>query len=114
MTSQRPVFCPYHKKEQLKLYCETCDKLTCRDCQLLEHKEHRYQNKLHVLCNSLIGRQLEVDCSPSCMEYSQVKKAQDKILCSEMKITKPQRLYPKKACLVSVCQFRIKPSSSSF
>ncbi|XP_053111039.1 transcription intermediary factor 1-alpha isoform X2 [Hemicordylus capensis] len=43
VTSQRPVFCPYHKKEQLKLYCETCDKLTCRDCQLLEHKEHRYQ-----------------------------------------------------------------------
>ncbi|XP_077196445.1 transcription intermediary factor 1-alpha-like isoform X2 [Paroedura picta] len=41
--SQRPVFCPYHKKEQLKLYCETCDKLTCRDCQLLEHKDHRYQ-----------------------------------------------------------------------
>ncbi|XP_050003860.1 transcription intermediary factor 1-alpha isoform X2 [Alexandromys fortis] len=43
VTSQRPVFCPFHKKEQLKLYCETCDKLTCRDCQLLEHKEHRYQ-----------------------------------------------------------------------
>ncbi|XP_056373947.1 transcription intermediary factor 1-alpha isoform X2 [Hyla sarda] len=41
--SQRPVFCPFHKKEQLKLYCETCDKLTCRDCQLQEHKEHRYQ-----------------------------------------------------------------------
>ncbi|KAM8973919.1 transcription intermediary factor 1-alpha isoform 2-T2 [Pelodytes ibericus] len=43
MNSQRPVFCPFHKKEQLKLYCETCDKLTCRDCQLQEHKEHRYQ-----------------------------------------------------------------------
>nr|XP_020656092.1 transcription intermediary factor 1-alpha isoform X4 [Pogona vitticeps] len=43
VSSQRPVFCPYHKKEQLKLYCETCDKLTCRDCQLLEHKEHRIQ-----------------------------------------------------------------------
>lgn len=48
MTSQRPVFCPFHKKEQLKLYCETCDKLTCRDCQLLEHKEHRYENKKSV------------------------------------------------------------------
>uniref|UniRef100_A0A8C3P5N1 RING-type E3 ubiquitin transferase n=1 Tax=Chrysemys picta bellii TaxID=8478 RepID=A0A8C3P5N1_CHRPI len=48
VNSQRPVFCPYHKKEQLKLYCETCDKLTCRDCQLLEHKEHRYQSKLHI------------------------------------------------------------------
>lgn len=40
-TGQRPVFCPIHKQEPLKLYCETCDTLTCRDCQLLEHKEHR-------------------------------------------------------------------------
>ncbi|XP_057711583.1 E3 ubiquitin-protein ligase TRIM33 isoform X2 [Corythoichthys intestinalis] len=40
---QRPVFCPIHKQEPLKLFCETCDTLTCRDCQLLEHKEHRYQ-----------------------------------------------------------------------
>ncbi|XP_040008713.1 E3 ubiquitin-protein ligase TRIM33 isoform X4 [Xiphias gladius] len=42
-TGQRPVFCPIHKQEPLKLFCETCDTLTCRDCQLLEHKEHRYQ-----------------------------------------------------------------------
>ncbi|KAM3871622.1 E3 ubiquitin-protein ligase TRIM33 [Diretmus argenteus] len=40
---QRPVFCPVHRQEPLKLFCETCDTLTCRDCQLLEHKEHRYQ-----------------------------------------------------------------------
>uniref|UniRef100_A0A8D3EGD6 RING-type E3 ubiquitin transferase n=1 Tax=Scophthalmus maximus TaxID=52904 RepID=A0A8D3EGD6_SCOMX len=39
----RPVFCPIHRQEPLKLFCETCDTLTCRDCQLLEHKEHRYQ-----------------------------------------------------------------------
>uniref|UniRef100_A0A8C5LNG9 E3 ubiquitin-protein ligase TRIM33 n=1 Tax=Leptobrachium leishanense TaxID=445787 RepID=A0A8C5LNG9_9ANUR len=43
VSGQRPVFCPVHKQEQLKLFCETCDRLTCRDCQLLEHKEHRYQ-----------------------------------------------------------------------
>ncbi|XP_047441292.1 E3 ubiquitin-protein ligase TRIM33 isoform X2 [Mugil cephalus] len=42
-SGQRPVFCPNHKQEPLKLFCETCDTLTCRDCQLLEHKEHRYQ-----------------------------------------------------------------------
>ncbi|XP_023687160.1 E3 ubiquitin-protein ligase TRIM33 isoform X2 [Paramormyrops kingsleyae] len=42
-SGQRPVFCPIHKQEALKLFCETCDTLTCRDCQLLEHKEHRYQ-----------------------------------------------------------------------
>ena len=37
----KQFFCKIHKQEPLKLYCETCDKLTCRDCQLLEHKEHR-------------------------------------------------------------------------
>ncbi|XP_072305738.1 E3 ubiquitin-protein ligase TRIM33 isoform X2 [Eucyclogobius newberryi] len=42
-SGQKPVFCPIHKQEPLKLFCETCDTLTCRDCQLLEHKEHRYQ-----------------------------------------------------------------------
>ncbi|CAJ1055355.1 E3 ubiquitin-protein ligase TRIM33 isoform X3 [Xyrichtys novacula] len=42
-SGQRPVFCPIHKQEPLKLFCETCDTLTCRDCQLLEHKDHRYQ-----------------------------------------------------------------------
>ncbi|XP_022082648.1 E3 ubiquitin-protein ligase TRIM33-like [Acanthaster planci] len=40
---QKPLFCSVHRQEQLKLYCETCEKLTCRDCQLQEHKEHKYQ-----------------------------------------------------------------------
>ncbi|XP_033645833.1 E3 ubiquitin-protein ligase TRIM33-like isoform X2 [Asterias rubens] len=42
-TEQKPLFCAVHLQEQLKLYCETCEKLTCRDCQLQEHKEHKYQ-----------------------------------------------------------------------
>uniref|UniRef100_A0A8C3HHF2 RING-type E3 ubiquitin transferase n=1 Tax=Chrysemys picta bellii TaxID=8478 RepID=A0A8C3HHF2_CHRPI len=61
VNSQRPVFCPYHKKEQLKLYCETCDKLTCRDCQLLEHKEHRYQSKLHIFIQLVADNQKQVE-----------------------------------------------------
>ncbi|XP_056137642.1 transcription intermediary factor 1-alpha-like [Lampris incognitus] len=43
VSAQRPVFCDTHKKEPLKLYCETCDLLTCRDCQLLKHRDHNYQ-----------------------------------------------------------------------
>uniref|UniRef100_A0A452HA50 RING-type E3 ubiquitin transferase n=1 Tax=Gopherus agassizii TaxID=38772 RepID=A0A452HA50_9SAUR len=61
VNSQRPVFCPYHKKEQLKLYCETCDKLTCRDCQLLEHKEHRYQSKLRIFIQLVADNQKQVE-----------------------------------------------------
>ncbi|KAK7896334.1 hypothetical protein WMY93_021659 [Mugilogobius chulae] len=43
ISTQRPVFCDIHKQEPLKLFCETCDRLTCRDCQLLRHKDHNYQ-----------------------------------------------------------------------
>ncbi|KAL6106418.1 trim24 [Pungitius sinensis] len=42
-SAQRPMFCDIHKQEPLKLFCETCDLLTCRDCQLVKHKDHNYQ-----------------------------------------------------------------------
>ncbi|KAF3855110.1 hypothetical protein F7725_023165 [Dissostichus mawsoni] len=42
VSTQRPVFCEIHKQEPLKLFCETCDLLTCRDCQLVKHKDHKY------------------------------------------------------------------------
>jgi len=40
---RRGLTCPVHSQEQLKLYCDTCSRLTCRDCQLVEHKDHKYQ-----------------------------------------------------------------------
>lgn len=30
-------------QEKLALFCETCDKLTCRDCQLVDHRDHKYK-----------------------------------------------------------------------
>ncbi|XP_002937648.1 transcription intermediary factor 1-beta isoform X1 [Xenopus tropicalis] len=41
--TERAVYCPLHKNEPLMLYCESCDTLTCRDCQLQGHKDHQYQ-----------------------------------------------------------------------
>ena len=35
-------FCPVHPTEPLQLFCDTCDILTCRDCQLQNHRDHRY------------------------------------------------------------------------
>ncbi|KAL5497612.1 hypothetical protein EMCRGX_G014120 [Ephydatia muelleri] len=32
---------PNHEKEELKFYCKTCQSLTCRDCTLILHKDHR-------------------------------------------------------------------------
>lgn len=30
-------------QEKLSLFCETCDRLTCRDCQLVDHRDHKYK-----------------------------------------------------------------------
>lgn len=35
--------CQLHPQEKLSLFCETCDKLTCRDCQLSDHRDHKYK-----------------------------------------------------------------------
>ncbi|XP_030369843.1 transcription intermediary factor 1-alpha isoform X2 [Scaptodrosophila lebanonensis] len=35
--------CQMHTQEKLSLFCETCDKLTCRDCQLSDHRDHKYK-----------------------------------------------------------------------
>lgn len=34
-------FCKVHPSEPLKVFCVTCVQLTCRDCQLESHKNHR-------------------------------------------------------------------------
>ena len=34
--------CSKHPNEQLKLYCETCDELICRDCTVKAHRDHQY------------------------------------------------------------------------
>ena len=42
-------YCPIHRNEKLTLYCETCDKLNCRDCQLSEQcRDHRYRYSYEV------------------------------------------------------------------
>ncbi|XP_071618077.1 tripartite motif-containing protein 66 [Heliangelus exortis] len=48
------LFCPEHTKEPLKLFCETCDTLTCHSCLLTEHKEHRFRHLDEALQNQRI------------------------------------------------------------
>ncbi|XP_010339783.1 tripartite motif-containing protein 66 isoform X3 [Saimiri boliviensis] len=45
------LYCPLHTQEVLKLYCETCDMLTCHSCLMVEHKEHRCRHVEEVLQN---------------------------------------------------------------
>lgn len=51
LEDQRPIFCGTHPHEPLKLFCGNCEKLTCRDCQLLEHKDHKYQFVKESACS---------------------------------------------------------------
>ena len=42
----REFYCtePQHESEALKFYCTTCEQLICRDCVLIEHKDHEHTN----------------------------------------------------------------------
>ncbi|CAL8248984.1 unnamed protein product [Lota lota] len=42
-SAARAIFCSIHPKEVIQLYCFTCDLLTCRDCQLMDHRTHDFQ-----------------------------------------------------------------------
>ncbi|XP_014247259.1 E3 ubiquitin-protein ligase TRIM33 isoform X2 [Cimex lectularius] len=34
--------CPVHPRELLTVYCTSCNTMTCRDCQLADHRSHKY------------------------------------------------------------------------
>ena len=36
------MLCPKHPTEPMKIYCETCNELICRDCTVRTHREHNY------------------------------------------------------------------------
>ena len=38
----KPAFCTKHTDEVLKLYCDTCQKIICRDCTIVDHRDHKY------------------------------------------------------------------------
>ena len=38
----KPAFCKKHSGETLKLLCQTCQKTICRDCTIVDHREHKY------------------------------------------------------------------------
>ena len=43
LQSCKVQYCTAHKQEALKLYCETCMQLICRDCTLVKHRQHNYK-----------------------------------------------------------------------
>ena len=43
LQSSKVHYCSTHNSEVMKLYCETCNKLICRDCTLVDHRQHSYK-----------------------------------------------------------------------
>ena len=39
---KKTLFCSSHPSKKAKLFCETCDKLICRDCTIRVHRDHQY------------------------------------------------------------------------
>ena len=57
-------YCAKHKKEPIKLYCETCNELICRDCTLVEHRNHSYnfaQDARKKIDNELVSLRESVE-----------------------------------------------------
>jgi hypothetical protein len=36
------IRCPKHKEEVIKLFCKTCQTTICRDCTIVDHRQHEY------------------------------------------------------------------------
>ncbi|GCB60019.1 hypothetical protein scyTo_0009095 [Scyliorhinus torazame] len=36
----QPIICSAHPAEELRMFCETCDRLVCRDCCMVDHRGH--------------------------------------------------------------------------
>ncbi|XP_028394723.1 tripartite motif-containing protein 45-like [Dendronephthya gigantea] len=36
------IRCPKHKGEVIKLFCKTCQETICRDCTIVDHRQHEY------------------------------------------------------------------------
>jgi hypothetical protein len=36
------IRCPKHKQKAIKLFCKTCQTTICRDCTIVDHRQHEY------------------------------------------------------------------------
>nr|XP_039316896.1 tripartite motif-containing protein 45 [Saimiri boliviensis boliviensis] len=45
----KPILCPAHPAEELRLFCEFCDQPVCRDCVVGAHREHPYDFTSNVI-----------------------------------------------------------------
>ena len=81
LQSSQSHYCCIHKEEVLKIYCETCEKLVCRDCTLVDHREHRYKfvqdaRKLVETEMASLKSDVEKKCSELNLDLCEIKKVE--------------------------------------
>ena len=47
--AHKPMYCSMHTDEKLKFYCQNCEILSCRDCILLKHSNHKISHHGEVV-----------------------------------------------------------------
>ena len=62
----KPSLCSKHKQETLKLFCHTCDYPICRDCIIVEHREHKF-----VFMEDVLVKQKQI--ITQCLELAEDK-----------------------------------------
>ncbi|XP_048578208.1 tripartite motif-containing protein 45 [Nematostella vectensis] len=63
LAMSKASFCTKHKGEKLKLFCESCKEVICRDCTVVDHKNHDYFFTSDVIArekDEILGRAKKV------------------------------------------------------
>ncbi|KAI8520796.1 hypothetical protein Bbelb_005500 [Branchiostoma belcheri] len=70
--------CKLHSDEALKFYCETCGEAVCRDCIMVEHKDHSYTHLAKAAGG--IKEQLSAALDEADKRLNELKDKQNEIL----------------------------------
>ncbi|KAI8520797.1 hypothetical protein Bbelb_005510 [Branchiostoma belcheri] len=70
--------CRQHSDEALKFYCETCGEAVCRDCIMVEHKDHSYTHLAKAAGG--IKEQLSAALDDADKRLTELKDKQNEIL----------------------------------
>ena len=106
----KPSFCVKHTGETLKLFCETCQETICRDCTIVDHREHKYnfvadvageeRKDLHFSLSKAKDKEIEVSEGLEIVEamkllvqskVSEVNKEVDEFFDAQVKALEYQR-----------------------
>ena len=72
-TTHKSEYCKVHDAQPLDLYCITCSSLICRDCTIVDHRQHQY-NFVNILADQERAK-IKMAAAPLEMMLEQVSAA---------------------------------------